>query len=141
MDGQTEVKPYMRETMVDWLIDLHNKLSRNRETLYLSVNIIDRYVSTVFREKTDFIPRSQYQLVGLTAYFIASKYEEVQFVEMSYLIESADNIYTVQDMMNMEIKIVNTLKFDFTVPTTNKFLQRFLRVRSIVVSGSCLDHQ
>ena len=30
----------------------------------------------------------------------------------------------------MEVKIVNTLKYDLTVPTTNKFLGRFLRVAS-----------
>lgn len=118
----------MRETMIDWIIDVHNKLSKRRETLYLCVNIIDRYVSTVLREKTDIITRGTYQLVGVAAYFIASKYEEIAYPEIATLLDCADNCYNEADVKEMEIKIVNTLQYDLTVPTTNKFLERFLHV-------------
>lgn len=118
----------MRETMIDWIIDVHNKLSKRRETLYLCVNIIDRYVSTVLREKTDIITRGTYQLVGITAFLLASKYEDTDCPEIATLLDCADNCYCESDVKEMEIKIVNTLKYDLTVPTTNKFLERFLHV-------------
>ena len=128
LDGQSEIKPYMRETMIDWIIDVHSKLSKRRETLYLCVNIIDRYVSTVIREKTDIITRGTYQLVGVAAFLLASKYEETAYPEISKILDCADNCYYESDVKKMELKIVNTLKYDLTVPTTNKFLERFLHV-------------
>ena len=128
LEGQTEIKPYMRELLIDWLIDMNCHFSHHRETLYLCVNIVDRYVNYTIRNQTDLVVRSEYQLVGLAAYYIACKYEEIYFPDMNELLVRADNAYTEAKVKAMELKIVNTLKFDLSVPTTNKFLHRFLRV-------------
>ena len=121
LDGQTEIKPYMREQLIDWLIDMNCHFSHHRETLY-------RYVNYTIRNQTDLVVRSEYQLVGLAAYYIACKYEEIYFPDMNELLIRADNAYTEVKVKTMELKIVNTLKFDLSVPTTNKVLHRFLRV-------------
>lgn len=128
LDGQTDVKSYMRETLIDWIVDVNSHFRHRRETLYLCVNIIDRYVAATIREKKDMVSRSNYQLVGVTAYLIASKYEEIYYPEIRMILQFADNIYSEEDVKKMELKIINTLKYDLTVPTTNKFLGRFLRV-------------
>ena len=128
LDGQNDVKSYMRETMIDWLVDVNNRFRHRRETLYLCVNIVDRYVYYTIRDKSDSVSRSNYQLVGITAYLIASKYEEIYFPEIHQLLSFADYVFSDEDVKKMELKIVNTLKYDLTVPTTNKFLGRFLRV-------------
>lgn len=128
LDGQNDVKSYMRETMIDWLVDVNNRFRHRRETLYLCVNIVDRYVYYTIRDKSDCVSRSNYQLVGITAYLIASKYEEIYFPEIHQLLSFADYVFSDEDVKKMELKIVNTLKYDLTVPTTNKFLGRFLRV-------------
>ena len=70
LDGQNDVKSYMRETMIDWLVDVNNRFRHRRETLYLCVNIVDRYVYYTIRDKSDSVSRSNYQLVGITAYLI-----------------------------------------------------------------------
>jgi cyclin B len=49
------------------------------ETLYLTVNIIDRYLS--IRSVT----RKELQLVGISAMFIASKYEEIRPLKVGNL--------------------------------------------------------
>ena len=131
LDGQNDVKSYMRETMIDWLVDVNNRFRHRRETLYLCVNIVDRYVYYTIRDKSDSVSRSNYQLVGITAYLIASKYEEIYFPEIHQLLSFADYVFSDEDVKKMELKIVNTLKYDLTVPTTNKFLGRFLRVREV----------
>ena len=69
--------------------------------------------------------------MGITAYLIASKYEEIYFPEIHQLLSFADYVFSDEDVKKMELKIVNTLKYDLTVPTTNKFLGRFLRVREV----------
>ena len=128
LDGQTDVKSYMRETLIDWIVEMNSHFRHRRETLYLCVNIIDRYVAATIREKKDMVSRTNYQLVGVSAYLIASKYEEIYYPEIRMILQFADNVYSEDDVKKMELKIVNMLKYDLTIPTTNKFLGRFLRV-------------
>ena len=130
LDGQTDVKSYMRETLIDWIVEMNSHFRHRRETLYLCVNIIDRYVAATIREKKDMVSRTNYQLVGVSAYLIASKYEEIYYPEIRMILQFADNVYSEDDVKKMELKIVNMLKYDLTIPTTNKFLGRFLRVGS-----------
>ena len=35
----------MRAILIDWLIEVHYKFKLNPETLFITVNIIDRYLS------------------------------------------------------------------------------------------------
>ncbi|KAK9266076.1 hypothetical protein L1049_003538 [Liquidambar formosana] len=71
MDTQPEINEKMRAILVDWLIEVHNKFELMPETLYLTINIVDRFLSV----KT--VPRRELQLVGISAMLMASKYEEI----------------------------------------------------------------
>jgi hypothetical protein len=53
MKKQTDITESMRAILVDWLIDVHHKFKLLPETLFLTVNIIDRYLSakTINRTK------------------------------------------------------------------------------------------
>ena len=46
MDYQKDINPSMREILTDWLIEVHLKFKLLPETLYLTVNLIDRFLST-----------------------------------------------------------------------------------------------
>jgi cyclin B len=61
----------MRGILVDWLIEVHLKFKLLPETLYLTINAIDRYLA-----KVD-VHRAKLQLVGVTCMLIACKYEEI----------------------------------------------------------------
>lgn len=45
MKGQTDINESMRAILVDWLVDVHLKFKLLPETLFLTVNLIDRYLS------------------------------------------------------------------------------------------------
>ena len=49
---QTEIKDTSRAFLVEWLIDVHRKFRLLSETLYITVNIIDRYLAKVPTKKT-----------------------------------------------------------------------------------------
>ena len=53
MDLQKDINPSMREILTDWLIEVHLKFKLLPETLYLTVNLIDRYLTTqnIYRNK------------------------------------------------------------------------------------------
>jgi cyclin B len=122
MDAQPELNSMMRSILVDWIIEVHMKFRLLPETLYLCINIIDRYLSHVE------VPRKRLQLVGVTALLVACKYEEIYPPEVKDCVYITDRAYTRQDVLDMEAHIVKTLEFRMTVPTGYPFLQRFLHV-------------
>ena len=70
MSKHADIK--MRAILIDWLVEVHLKFKLLPETLYLTVNLIDRFL-----EKEHTIMRDKLQLVGVTAMFLACKYEEI----------------------------------------------------------------
>jgi G2/mitotic-specific cyclin-B, other len=58
----------MRATLVAWLVEVHLKFKLLPETLYITVNLIDRFC------ELNTVKRSEFQLIGVTAMLIASKY-------------------------------------------------------------------
>lgn len=77
MGSQPDLNPKMRSILIDWLIEVHRKFELTPETLYLTINIVDRYLSV----KT--VPRKELQLVGISSMLLASKYEEIWAIEVN----------------------------------------------------------
>jgi cyclin B len=122
MDGQPELNAMMRSILIDWIVEVHMKFRLLPETLYLSVNIIDRYLCLAE------VPRKKLQLVGVTSLLLACKYEEIYPPEVKDCVYITDRAYTRQDVLDMEAHIVKTLKFHLTVATGYPFLLRFLHI-------------
>jgi len=119
---QTDISHVMRAILVDWLFEVAREFSLRPETLYLAVNILDRYLARVV------IGRGRLQLVGVTSLLIAAKYFEMDCPSVDDLVYITDNTYTREEIPRMEIMILNALSFDVTVVTTYDFLERFLKV-------------
>ena len=117
---QKEISPKMRAILVDWLALVCTKSKLQPEVLYLTVNLLDRYLSL---KKTT---KRELQLVGMAALFIASKYEEIYCIPVDDLIYLCDRAYTVDQVYEMEIKMLRALNYQISLPTTWKFLLRFL---------------
>lgn len=71
MESQPEINSKMRGILVDWLVEVHKKFELTPESLYLTVNILDRFLSLKS------VPRRELQLVGISSMLIACKYEEI----------------------------------------------------------------
>ncbi|KAI4389639.1 hypothetical protein MLD38_001844 [Melastoma candidum] len=121
MDRQPDINDRMRGILIDWLIEVHYKFELMDETLYLMVNMIDRFL------EVQQIGRKNLQLVGVTAMLLACKYEEVTVPVVEDLIIISDNAYDRKEVLDMEKLMVNTLQFNMSVPTTYMFMRRFLK--------------
>ncbi|KAJ8467953.1 hypothetical protein OPV22_030505 [Ensete ventricosum] len=121
MSQQFDINEKMRAILIDWLIEVHYKFELMEETLFLTVNIIDRFLArqTVVRKKL--------QLAGVTAMLLACKYEEVSVPVVEDLILISDRAYTREEVLEMEKLIVNTLQFNMSLPTPYVFMRRFLK--------------
>lgn len=121
MTSQPDLNAKMRAILVDWLIEVHRKFELMPESLYLTVNIVDRYLSM----RT--VPRKELQLVGISAMLIACKYEEIWPPEVNDLIAISDNAYTREQILGMEKAVLGVLGWYLTVPTPYVFLVRYTK--------------
>jgi len=121
MPRQPEINAKMRAVLINWLIEVHYRFGLMPETLYLTTNLLDRYLAT------QLVSRSNYQLVGATAMLLASKYEEIWAPEMNDFLDILENKFERKHVLVMEKAMLNKLKFHLTVPTPYVFLVRFLK--------------
>jgi len=118
MSKQKDINTTMRAILVDWLIDVHIRFKLKTETLFITINILDRYL-----EKEQ-VKRDYLQLIGVTAVFISSKYEEIYPPELKDFVYITDYAYTKEQILCAEQKVLCTLGFNLNPPTSKRFLQR-----------------
>ena len=119
MSKQKDINHRMRAILIDWLVDVHLKYKMVPQTLYIAVNLIDRYLSS------NEASRIKLQLVGVSSMFIASKYEEIYPPELKDFVYITDNTYVKSEVLHMESKMLSCLNFDITFPTQWSFLEIF----------------
>lgn len=128
---------------------MHDKFDLLQETLFLTINLIDRFLA-----KQELV-RNKLQLVGLVAMLLACKYEEVSVPIVSDMVQLSDKAYTRSQVLEMvtsyfliyfmsfftfvkltylrffeilqEKMMLNTLQYNMSVPTVYVFLRRFLK--------------
>lgn len=121
MSYQTDVNDRMRAILIDWLIDVHYKYRLHAETLFLAINIVDRFLSRRC------VPRARLQLVGVTAMWIACKRQEIWVPELRDFVYITDSAYTTDDILFCETEVLRVLKFRLEVPTVYIFATHLLR--------------
>lgn len=141
---QPDMNSNMRAILIEWLVEVADEYTLLSDTLFQSVNYLDRYLSKVP------VHRSKLQLVGIACMWIASKYEEEYSPSARQFCEITENTYTVKQLLEMEREVLRQLNYECTVPTTKIFLRRCLQVcdagedlhytASYIAELSLLDH-
>lgn len=116
---QNDINEKMRVILYNWLVDVHEKWKLSSETLYLTFNLIDRYLGIIYTY------REQLQCVGVAALLIACKYEEIYFPEITDFSEITDNSFSKQQILDKELEILSCLEFNVTVPSALRFFEVF----------------
>ncbi|KAJ4408822.1 G2/mitotic-specific cyclin [Didymella pomorum] len=145
MESQTELEWKMRGILVDWLLEVHTRFRLLPETLFLAVNIIDRFLSSKI------VQLDRLQLVGVTAMFIASKYEEVLSPHVQNFRHVADDGFTEEEILSAERFVLTALNYDLSYPNPMNFLRRIskadnydIQTRTLgkyLLEIGCLDHR
>ena len=117
MLNQNDINEKMRMILIDWLIEVHLKFKLLPETLFLTINFIDRYL------QNNQTKRDKLQLIAVSSLLIACKYEEIYPPEISSFVYITDNAYKKEDILNYEIKILEDLEYDLTYPTIHRYLE------------------
>lgn len=157
MSNQTEITWEMRQTLVDWLLQVHFRYHMLPETLWIAINVVDRFLSRRV------VSLGKLQLVGVTAMFVAAKYEEILAPSVEEFVFMTENGYTKEEILKGERIVLQTLDFrvsqycspyswmrkiskaddyDIQTRTLSKFLtevtlldHRFLRVKPSLIAA------
>ena len=119
MDAQPELRWYMRPYLVDFIVEIHQTFRLRSETLFLTMNIVDRYVSKRI------VYKRHYQLVGCAALLIAAKFEDAKdkVPLVSELAQMCCNAYDESAFVQMEGHVLSTIGCTFGFPTPEAWLR------------------
>lgn len=120
LDGHKQINHKMRTILIDWINEVHYQFKLEIDTYHMTVSIIDRYLQLVMDT-----PKKELQLVGVTAMFIASKYEELFPPDISDFAYITDDTYKKKQILDKEKQIVKVLDFHLGKPLPTHFLRRF----------------
>ncbi|KAL1340458.1 cyclin-A2-4 isoform X2 [Arachis duranensis] len=118
---QHDITQSMRGILVDWLVEVSEEYRLGLDTLYLTVYLIDWFLSR------NYIERQRLQLLGITCMLIASKYEEINAPRIEDFCYITDNTYTKVEVLKMESQVLKSSGYQLFAPTTISFLRRFLQ--------------
>ncbi|EPE04685.1 g2 mitotic-specific cyclin-b [Ophiostoma piceae UAMH 11346] len=145
MSHQDELDWKTRGVLIDWLVEVHTRFHLLPETLFLAVNIVDRFLSAKV------VQLDRLQLVGVTAMFIAAKYEEVLSPSVGSFRHVADDGFTEAEILSAERFMLGTLNYDLSYPNPMNFLRRVSKadnydiqtrtVAKYLTEISLLDHR
>jgi hypothetical protein len=119
IDMQREIQWFMRPYLVDFLIEAHAAFGLLPETLFLTVNLLDRYCSKRV------VYKQHYQLVGCAALLIAAKYgdKKDRVPQIHELNNMCCGLYDAGMFTQMEMHVLNTLEWAIGHPTVDFFTQ------------------
>eukprot|EP00823_Brevimastigomonas_motovehiculus_P008232 TRINITY_DN7507_c0_g1_i1.p1 TRINITY_DN7507_c0_g1~~TRINITY_DN7507_c0_g1_i1.p1 ORF type:complete len:485 (+),score=85.82 TRINITY_DN7507_c0_g1_i1:80-1534(+) len=125
LSNQHELSAEIRESLVDWLIEIHFKFNLLPETLYLTISYLDRFLS----KKS--VTRSTFQLVGCVSMLLAAKMEELRVPEVEDFVYVTSKAYSAPEILAMERIVLAALDFDLNSCTINQFLSEFMQAAQL----------
>jgi hypothetical protein len=116
---QREIQWFMRPYLIDFLIEAHAAFALLPETLFVTVNLLDRYCSKRI------VHKQHYQLVGCAALLIAAKYgdKKDRVPQVHELNNMCCGLYDAGMFTQMEMHVLNTLEWTIGHPTVDFFSQ------------------
>jgi hypothetical protein len=114
----------MRSLLVDWVISCHEKMGLCDDTLHFAIFLIDRFLSGRS------LASSKLQLVGVTALFIASKYEEVSCLDIGSYLMLGENTFTEIEIKKAEKYLLYSLNYEIRYVNPLYFLRRLAKANN-----------
>lgn len=108
----------MRKILVKWLIKLALACRLKSETIHICVQLVD----CVLIRNPALITKQNFQLLGVTSLFMASKLSEIFTPDVKKFVNACGGIYTVEDLFKMEEQVLLVMDFNLQFPTICQFV-------------------
>ncbi|KAH3898113.1 G1/S-specific cyclin-D2-like [Dreissena polymorpha] len=117
---QTDIKPYMRQMVGQWMLEVCDEQACEEEVFPLSMNYLDRFLSVCD------ISRTRLQLLGACSMFVASKLKDTSPISAERLVIYTDHSISYTMLTDMESLLLSKLKWDLSAVTPHDFLEQIL---------------
>lgn len=118
------IQPRMRAILLDWLIEVCEVYKQRRETFYLAVDYLDRYLTNVSHS----VLKNHLQLIGITCLFIAAKVEEIYPPKINDFAYVTDGACAEEDILRQELLILSTLQWRICPVTVVGWLSLYMQI-------------
>ncbi|XP_072045600.1 G1/S-specific cyclin-D2-like [Amphiura filiformis] len=117
---QQELRPFMRKMVAQWMFEVCEEQQCEEEVFPLAMNYLDRILAIVR------LRRNQFQLLGATCMFLASKLKDTAPLTAEKLIIYTDNSITLDQLLQFEQLVLCKLKWDLSAITPHDFIEQIL---------------
>lgn len=76
--SEHKITPVLRSRMIDWMVEVMTNFRCDDQTFFVAVSLMDRY----FKNTKEPLEVSALHLTGVSAMFLASKYEDIYPLKM-----------------------------------------------------------
>lgn len=127
--------------MVDWLFEIASVFHLNTKTVFLAVGYYNQcchqsVIGTLLdTTTTTHVGSDKLQLLAATCLYIASKCEDDFHVQCGNLVFSADRTFDIHDIIELELKVLNTIGWKLQVPTIYDFVILYLAAMDIKIES------
>ena len=119
------INPESRKFFINSLINIQDLLNFNERTLFLTIQIFDRYINNVLMKKNIKIKEENLDIVIVTSLIIAAKNEEIKLYSMNDYLNLLPLKYNVNDLQKTEYSILSEFDFDLNIPSMFDFYEIF----------------
>lgn len=123
LENHPGLHPRMRAILLDWLIEVCEVYKLHRETYYLAVDYLDRYLSTQKK-----VQKTHLQLIGITCLFIAAKVEEIYPPKIGEFAYVTDGACREEDILQHEILLLQALDWSISPITVMGWLGVYMQL-------------
>lgn len=120
------LQPRMRAILLDWLIEVCDVYKLHRETYYLAVDYLDRFLSA--KKESSKTPKTRLQLIGITCLFVAAKVEEIYPPKIGEFAYVTDGACEEEDIIHQEEILLSTLGWKTSPVTVIGWLSVYMQL-------------
>lgn len=113
----------MRAVVADWMVEIQETFELNHETLYMAVKVLDIYLS-----RSKGVEKNDLQVLASASFFISCKFEERSPPLIDDFMYVCDEQFDREQMIQTEMKVLDTIGYDIGFPLSYRFVRRFARV-------------
>ncbi|KAF8828167.1 hypothetical protein HHX47_DHR4000489 [Lentinula edodes] len=119
MDYHSELDWEKRFILIEWILSIHSRYNFLAESFFLFVNVMDRFLSL-----RPTVALSKLQLVGVSCFCAAVKFEEGVAPSTEELVLLTGEIYSADEICKAERYVLKTIDWDLSFPGPMSWLRR-----------------
>lgn len=128
--------PIWRQMVVDWCYQVIDHVSRDRELVYMTMNILDRFIAvkstssecTCQSQSIFFTEKKSYESAVMTSLLIAMKIQGIENIDILDLVTMSSHSVSSKDIVETGKDIIQSLTWNNQVPTAARFVHAFIQL-------------